>query len=297
MKQWLSSKLQKGKIFCILFLFVQIISVSCILGNSKIILNLLDSVWNYLNNSQLVSSIIGAGFGGWIALKIANQQSEDQKQLLMQEIDESRKQRNKEIEQQQTFYMWQDENERERIYLQLVLERLENAYEILSKLCFAPDIIGRKIVPAFAQYLPSNNPEDEISDYEFRETLLKIQHQVLDPEFEQQSQLLFQLKSLLVLHDHIEIQTLLLKLMTEFKTFEETYEELCKCNSIQECLQISSSYSKYQTLTAAVDQLMREIAIYLGELASQLISAERQKRFKEEVEKSVYEEKINITKL
>ncbi|HFI0381226.1 TPA: hypothetical protein ACGOWH_001861, partial [Streptococcus suis] len=266
-------------------------------GCFKFILNILYQIWEFLNSSQLVSSVLGAAIGGWIALIIANNQSEVQKRLFEQEIKENRKQRKKENEQQKTFFRNQEENERERIFLQLVLERLENAYEILSKLYFAPDIIGRKIVPALAQHLPASNPEVAISEYEFREAFLKIQHLVLDPEFEQQTQLLFQLNSILILHDHIEIQARLSELKVEFEKFEKNYYEFCQSKSLQECLQISSSYSKNQTLSAAVDQFMREISIYLGELASQLLSEERQRRIEEDVDKFVSEGKIKIVKL
>lgn len=299
MKQQKCTHLQKKNIICILLLFILMISVLSYsyFGCFKFILNILYQIWEFLNSSQLVSSVLGAAIGGWIALIIANNQSEVQKRLFEQEIKENRKQRKKENEQQKTFFRNQEENERERIFLQLVLERLENAYEILSKLYFAPDIIGRKIVPALAQHLPASNPEVAISEYEFREAFLKIQHLVLDPEFEQQTQLLFQLNSILILHDHIEIQARLSELKVEFEKFEKNYYEFCQSKSLQECLQISSSYSKNQTLSAAVDQFMREISIYLGELASQLLSEERQRRIEEDVDKFVSEGKIKIVKL
>ena len=74
-------------------------------------------------NSQFISSMIGALLGAGVAVYVAKLQN---KQQLTQLQDEHKLQRE--------FFEKQEENERERIFLQNTIERAEKSYRILNQL-------------------------------------------------------------------------------------------------------------------------------------------------------------------
>nr|WP_262350653.1 hypothetical protein [Streptococcus sp. NSJ-72] len=74
-------------------------------------------------NSQFVSSMLGALFGGGIAVYVANIQNKQQTKQLQEEHKLQRE-----------YFDKQEENEREQIFLQFTIERAERSYQILNEL-------------------------------------------------------------------------------------------------------------------------------------------------------------------
>lgn len=85
-------------------------------------------------NSQFISSMIGALLGAGVALYVAKLQN---KQQLKQLQDEHKLQRE--------FFEKQEENERERIFLQYTIERAESSYRILNQLKKAAIFLEMKV--------------------------------------------------------------------------------------------------------------------------------------------------------
>lgn len=93
----------------------------------------MDFIITFLN-SQFISSMIGALLGAGVAVYIAKVQN---KQQLKQLQDEHMLQRE--------FFEKQEENERERIFLQYTIERAERSHKILNQLKKAATFLEMKV--------------------------------------------------------------------------------------------------------------------------------------------------------
>lgn len=102
-------------------------------------------------NSQFISSMIGALLGAGVAVYVARLQNKQQL-----------KQLNNEHELQREFFEKQEENERERIFLQYTIERAEHSYEILSDLRSAKNLFVDAVFELLKRFPNDINSDEDI---------------------------------------------------------------------------------------------------------------------------------------
>ena len=150
----------------------------------------MDTVVAFLN-SQFISSMIGALLGAGVAVYVAKLQN---KQQLKQLQDEHKLQRE--------FFEKQEENERERIFLQYTIERAERSYEILSDLRIAKNLFADAIFE-FVKMIPKEVESDE--DIEFEKFFPLLYSDYLLPKYNSIIKLRDLLLLTLVIQDDIEL--------------------------------------------------------------------------------------------
>ena len=102
-------------------------------------------------NSQFISSMIGALLGAGVAVYVARLQNKQQL-----------KQLNNEHELQREFFEKQEENERERIFLQYTIELAEHSYEILSDLRSAKNLFVDAVFELLKRFPNDINSDEDI---------------------------------------------------------------------------------------------------------------------------------------
>lgn len=138
-------------------------------------------------NSQFISSMIGALLGAGVAVYVAKLQN---KQQLTQLQDEHKLQRE--------FFEKQEENERERIFLQNTIERAEKSYRILNQLKKAATFF----VDGSFSLIESDNTD------EFQTIFLKLCYTVITPRYYEFIDLSDELLLTLVIQDDVKLSDL-----------------------------------------------------------------------------------------
>ena len=134
-------------------------------------------------NSQFISSMFGALLGAGVAIYVARLQNKQQL-----------KQLNNEHELQREFFEKQEENERERIFLQYTIDRAERSYRILNQLKKAATFFGEESFP-----LTESDNEDE-----FQKIFLKLCYTVVTPKYYEFIDLSDELLLTLVIQDDVK---------------------------------------------------------------------------------------------
>ena len=172
----------------------------------------MDFIITFLN-SQFISSMIGALLGAGVAVYIAKVQN---KQQLKQLQDEHMLQRE--------FFEKQEENERERIFLQYTIERAERSHKILNQLKKAATFFRDESFP-----LTESDNEDE-----FQKIFLKLCYTVVTPKYYEFIDLKDELLLTLVIQDDVKISDLKHEVVIEVEKVSKYYNRFIKATSFNE---------------------------------------------------------------
>ncbi|KJQ65640.1 hypothetical protein D8817_06465 [Streptococcus gordonii] len=213
----------------------------------------MDAVITILN-SQFISSMIGALLGAGVAVHVAKLQN---KQQLKQLQDEHKLQRE--------FFEKQEENERERIFLQFTIERAERSYGILNQLKKAAAFF---INESFS-LIDSDNEND------FKKMFLKLCYTVITPKYYEFIDLKDELLLTLVIQDDVKLSELKSEVVLEVERFSKYYNKIIKINNFTEFTKIVDNFSNETELIEKCDKLKRYITKYVMNSAFRLISPEK----------------------
>ena len=165
-------------------------------------------------NSQFISSMIGALLGAGVAVYVARLQNKQQL-----------KQLNNEHELQREFFEKQEENERERIFLQYTIERAEHSYEILSDLRSAKNLFVDAVFELLKRF-PNDINSDE--DIDFKKYFNLLYGDYLLPKYNSIIKLRDMLLLTLVIQDDVELSRLKEEVRKEVSIFVDYHKRISK---------------------------------------------------------------------
>ena len=220
----------------------------------------MDFIITFLN-SQFISSMIGALLGAGVAVYVANLQN---KQQLKQLQDEHKL--------QQEFFEKQEENERERIFLQYTIERAERSYEILSDLRTAKNLFVDSIFE-LVKMLPKEVELDE--DIEFEKFFPLLYSDYLLPEYNSIIKLRDLLLLTLVIQDDIELSRLKDEVRKEVSIFADYHNRISQVKNFEDYKEVAEDFMKKSQLTEKCDELRTYLTKYITETTFRLVSPEK----------------------
>lgn len=239
----------------------------------------MDNIITFLN-SQFISSMIGALLGAGVAVYVAKLQN---KQQLKQLQDEHMLQRE--------FFEKQEENERERIFLQYTIERAEHSYEILSDLRIAKNLFADAIFE-LVKMLPKEVELDE--DIEFEKFFPLLYSDYLLPEYNSIIKLRDLLLLTLVIQDDIELSRLKDEVRKEVSIFADYHKRISQVKNFEDYKEAAEDFMKKSQLTEKCDELRTYLTKYITETTFRLVSPEKmaEKMLKQKYEVSNLKFKI-----
>lgn len=205
-------------------------------------------------NSQFISSMIGALLGAGVAVYVAKLQNDQQ---LKQLKDEHKLQRE--------FFERQEENERERIFLQYTIERAERSYKILNQLKKAATFFGDETFP-----LIQSTNEDE-----FQKIFLKLCYTVITPKYYEFIDLKDELLLTLVIQDDMKLSELKNEVVTEVERFSNYYYKIIKASTPIEFFEMVDAFYEETELIEKCDNLKTYITKYVMDSAFRLVPPEK----------------------
>ena len=205
-------------------------------------------------NSQFISSMIGALLGAGVAVYVAKLQNDQQ---LKQLKDEHKLQRE--------FFEKQEENERERIFLQYTIERAERSYKILNQLKKAATFFGDETFP-----LTQSTNEDE-----FQKIFLKLCYTVITPKYYEFIDLKDELLLTLVIQDDVKLSELKNEVVTEVERFSNYYYKIIKASTPIEFFEMVDAFYEETELIEKCDNLKTYITKYVMDSAFRLVPPEK----------------------
>ena len=220
----------------------------------------MDTVVAFLN-SQFISSMIGALLGAGVAVYVAKLQN---KQQLKQLQDEHNLQRE--------FFEKQEENERERIFLQYTIERAERSYEILSDLRIAKNLFADSIFE-FVKMIPKEVESDE--DIEFERIFPLLYSDYLLPKYDAIIKLRDLLLLTLVIQDDIELSRLKDEVRKEVSIFADYHKRISQVKNFEDYKEVAEDFMKKSQLTEKCDELRTYLTKYITETTFRLVSPEK----------------------
>ena len=220
----------------------------------------MDTVITFLN-SQFISSMIGALLGAGVAVYVAKLQN---KQQLKQLQDEHKLQRE--------FFEKQEENERERIFLQYTIERAEHSYEILSDLRISKNLFADAIFE-LVKMLPKEVELDE--DIEFEKFFPLLYSDYLLPEYNSIIKLRDLLLLTLVIQDDIELSRLKDEVRKEVSIFADYHKRISQVKNFEDYKEVAEDFMKKSQLTEKCDELRTYLTKYITETTFRLVSPEK----------------------
>lgn len=232
----------------------------------------MDFIITFLN-SQFISSMIGALLGAGVAVYVAKLQN---KQQLKQLQDEHKLQRE--------FFEKQEENERERIFLQYTIERAERSYEILSDLRIAKNLFSDSIFE-FLKMIPKEVASDE--DIEFEKIFPLLYSDYLLPKYNSIIKLRDLLLLTLVIQDDIELSRLKEEVRKEVAIFVDYHKKINRVKNFEDYKKVAEDFMKKSQLTEKCDELRTYLTKYITETTFRLVSPEK---MAEKILKQKYEE-------
>ena len=212
-------------------------------------------------NSQFISSMIGALLGAGVAVYVAKLQN---KQQLKQIKDEHKLQRE--------FFEKQEENERERIFLQYTIERAERSYEILSDLRIAKNLFADAIFE-FVKMIPKEVESDE--DIEFEKFFPLLYSDYLLPKYNSIIKLRDLLLLTLVIQDDIELSRLKEEVRKEVAIFVDYHKKINQVKSFEDYREVVDDFMAESKLTEKCDELRTYLTKYITETTFRLVSPEK----------------------
>lgn len=220
----------------------------------------MDFIITFLN-SQFISSMIGALLGAGVAVYVAKLQN---KQQLKQLQDEHKLQRE--------FFEKQEENERERIFLQYTIERAERSYEILSDLRTAKNLFADSIFQ-LVKMLPKEVELDE--DIEFKKFFPLLYSDYLLPKYDSIIKLRDLLMLTLVIQDDIELSRLKGEVRKEVSIFADYHKRISQVKNFEDYKEVADDFMKNSQLTEKCDELRTYLTKYITETTFRLVSPEK----------------------
>ena len=205
-------------------------------------------------NSQFISSMIGALLGAGVALYVAKLQN---KQQLKQLQDEHKLQRE--------FFEKQEENERERIFLQYTIERAESSYRILNQLKKAATFFRDESFP-----LIGSDNEDK-----FQKIFLKLCYTEITPKYYEFIDLRDDLLLTLVIQDDVKLSELKHEVVIEVEKVSKYYNRFLKAKTFNEFADIVENFSRETKLIEKCDNLKTYITKYIMDSAFRLVPPEK----------------------
>mgnify|MGYP001789120488 FL=1 len=232
----------------------------------------MDFIITFLN-SQFISSMIGALLGAGVAVYVAKLQN---KQQLKQLQDEHKLQRE--------FFEKQEENERERIFLQYTIERAERSYEILSDLRIAKNLFADAIFE-FVKMISKEVESDE--DIEFEKIFPLLYSDYLLPKYNSIIKLRDLLLLTLVIQDDIELSRFKEEVRKEVAIFVDYHKKINRVKNFEDYKKVAEDFMKKSQLTEKCDELRTYLTKYITETTFRLVSPEK---MAEKILKQKYEE-------
>ena len=220
----------------------------------------MDFIITFLN-SQFISSMIGALLGAGVAVYVAKLQN---KQQLKQLQDEHKLQRE--------FFEKQEENERERIFLQYTIERAERSYEILSDLRIAKNLFADAIFE-FVKMISKEVESDE--DIEFEKIFPLLYSDYLLPKYNSIIKLRDLLLLTLVIQDDIELSRLKEEVRKEVAIFVDYHKKINQVKSFEDYREVADDFMEESKLTEKCDELRTYLTKYITETTFRLVSPEK----------------------
>ena len=220
----------------------------------------MDFIITFLN-SQFISSMLGALLGAGVAVYVAKLQN---KQQLKQLQDEHKLQRE--------FFEKQEENERERIFLQYTIERAERSYEILSDLRIAKNLFADSIFE-FIKMIPKEVESDE--DIEFEKIFPLLYSDYLLPKYDSIIKLRDLLLLTLVIQDDIELSRLKEEVRKEVAIFVDYHKKINQVTSFEDYREVADDFMEESKLTEKCDELRTYLTKYITETTFRLVSPEK----------------------
>ena len=220
----------------------------------------MDFIITFLN-SQFISSMIGALLGAGVAVYVAKLQN---KQQLKQLQDEHKLQRE--------FFEKQEENERERIFLQYTIERAERSYEILSDLRIAKTLFADAVFE-FVKMISKEVESDE--DIEFEKIFPLLYSDYLLPKYNSIIKLRDLLLLTLVIQDDIELSRLKEEVRKEVAIFVDYHKKINRVKSFEDYRKVADDFMVESKLTEKCDELRTYLTKYITETTFRLVSPEK----------------------
>lgn len=220
----------------------------------------MDNIITFLN-SQFISSMIGALLGAGVAVYVAKLQN---KQQLKQLQDEHKLQRE--------YFEKQEENERERIFLQYTIERAERSYEILSDLRTAKNLFADSIFE-FLKMNPKEVESDE--DIEFEKIFPLLYSDYLLPKYDSIIKLRDLLLLTLVIQDDIELSRLKEEVRDEVSIFVDYHKRISQVKNFENYKEVAEDFMKKSQLTKKCDELRAYLTKYITETTFRLVTPEK----------------------
>lgn len=220
----------------------------------------MDFIITFLN-SQFISSMIGALLGAGVAVYVAKLQN---KQQLKQLQDEHKLQRE--------FFEKQEENERERIFLQYTIERAERSYEILSDLRIAKNLFADAVFE-FVKMISKEVESDE--DIEFEKIFPLLYSDYLLPKYNSIIKLRDLLLLTLVIQDDIELSRLKEEVRKEVAIFVDYHKKINRVKSFEDYRKVADDFMVESKLTEKCDELRTYLTKYITETTFRLVSPEK----------------------
>jgi hypothetical protein len=205
--------------------------------------------------------MIGALLGAGVAVYVAKLQN---KQQLKQLQDEHKLQRE--------FFEKQEENERERIFLQYTIERAERSYEILSDLRIAKNLFADAIFE-FVKMISKEVESDE--DIEFEKIFPLLYSDYLLPKYNSIIKLRDLLLLTLVIQDDIELSRLKEEVRKEVAIFVDYHKKINRVNSFEDYRKVADDFMVESKLTEKCDELRTYLTKYITETTFRLVSPEK----------------------
>lgn len=212
-------------------------------------------------NSQFISSMIGALLGAGVAVYVARLQNKQQL-----------KQLNNEHELQRDFFEKQEENERERIFLQYTIERAEHSYEILSDLRSAKNLFVDAVFELMKRF-PNDINSDE--DIDFKKYFNLLYGDYLLPKYNSIIKLRDMLLLTLVIQDDVELSRLKEEVRKEVSIFVDYHKRISKVENFEEYKEVAEDFLEKSKLTEQCDELRAYLTKYITETTFRLVSPEK----------------------
>ncbi|RID95397.1 hypothetical protein DYJ42_01655 [Streptococcus constellatus] len=206
-------------------------------------------------NSQFVSSMLGALFGGGIAVYVANIQNKQQTKQLQEEHKLQRE-----------YFDKQEENEREQIFLQFTIERAERSYQILNELKKAEAMFrdeGIWFVENFAEEL------------NFTTEFVKFYYKRLIPKYYHYIDLRDELLLSIVIQDDVKLSQLKTEVNEEVDLFNRFFEKISKATDFTEYTRVADDFSDKTKLIEKCDEFKIYLTQYIMDSTFRLVAPEK----------------------
>ncbi|KJQ59913.1 hypothetical protein [Streptococcus cristatus] len=206
-------------------------------------------------NSQFISSMLGALLGAGVAVYIAKLQNKQQLKQLKYEHKLQRE-----------FFEKQEENERERIFLQFTIERAERSYQILNELKKAEAMFrdeGIWFIENFSEEL------------DFKTEFVKFYYKHLIPKYYHYIDLRDELLLSIVIQDDVKLSQLKTEVNDEIELFNSSFENISKVIDFVEYTKITDEFLAKTKLIEKCDKLKIHLTKYIMDSTFRLVSPEK----------------------